>query len=694
MTAHDIQPSEGSLSTTRYRPDIQGLRAFAVVVVIAFHAGLPVPGGFVGVDVFFVISGFVITAMLHREWMTSGTIRFRRFYVRRFKRLTPALAVMVSVTVLLSVALLSPFGTQQTAAETAIGAMFLVANVVISATTGGYFDSAAEINPLLNTWSLSVEEQFYLLFPALLLLGWWLTCRRNSLLRVAPVAIVGTVAVVSFATALLNSYGMVGPRTEFLFGYYGPVSRAWEFAVGAILALISGRLSRMPRAVARLLGWGGATGLLVSLWAISEDTPFPGPWTLLPVLSTAAVLAAGLHPTDAGGAPSVSGLLAARPFTTVGDWSYSLYLWHWPLIVFAALVWPANHAAVFLAAVVSFAPAVASYRWVESPMRLRSTPPPYRLLSWIAAAVLIPSVLAVGLWLGANRYWGFTDLNGASSAAATWEALAENCIDLSTTRSVTSRVGAEGCSWNDRGQSPPVYLVGDSAAAQFVAGVRAASEAQGRPLRLISAAHCPLTTARRVNEVTGPETDAACTIHNHEAILRLLESTPGTVLIATSDRYWYMNDDRFTTSPDSRQFDPASSVSALEGGLVDVIGQLQSAGHKVVVVTPTVTFLGGRRQTQEQMPMFRLVSRGSALTVDRGSLEPGQREARATAARVAQVSGAALLDLTDWQCPQNQCPAFEEGVLLYADSAHLSQEASMLLRGRFEEILSQSRTSG
>ncbi len=153
------------------RPDIQGLRAVAVLMVVAFHAGLPLRGGFVGVDVFFVISGFVITGMLLRERRATGRIRFGQFYLRRFRRLTPALALMVTVTMIISAAILSPLGTQQVAAKTGIGAMLLAANVVIARMTGRYFDADAATNPLLHTWTLSVEEQFYLAFPALIALG-------------------------------------------------------------------------------------------------------------------------------------------------------------------------------------------------------------------------------------------------------------------------------------------------------------------------------------------------------------------------------------------------------------------------------------------------------------------------------------------------------------------------------------------
>ena len=170
----------GTSAKRSWRGDIQGLRAIAVLMVVVFHAGLPFPGGFVGVDVFFVISGFVITGMLKKERASKGRISFRNFYVRRFKRLTPALALMVTVTVVVSLVLLSPLGPLQDSLFTALGAMLISANFVILKTTGAYFDSAAELNPLLNTWSLSIEEQFYLFFPAVLAASWVVSRRWRS----------------------------------------------------------------------------------------------------------------------------------------------------------------------------------------------------------------------------------------------------------------------------------------------------------------------------------------------------------------------------------------------------------------------------------------------------------------------------------------------------------------------------------
>ena len=332
-------------------------------MVVAFHSGLPVPGGFIGVDVFFVISGFVITTMLKHEWVTTERIRFGAFYIRRFKRLAPALALMVTVTMLTSALVLSPLGTQQTAAKTAIGATLLVANIVIARTTGGYFDAPTTTNPLLNVWSLSVEEQFYLAFPAVLAAG-WLIARRARPLWAAPSVFVLSIAVVSFVAASFNAAKFAIPLPRSMFRFSDPVSRAWEFAAGALLALVATRAVIKSRSLALTFGVLGALLLVSSLWLITGAAPFPGPRTLLPVIGALLLLLAGGQNSN-----PVTRALAAKPMVKIGDWSYSIYLWHWPLIVFATFLWPNSSAAVFAAALLAFAPALASYKWIEQPIR-------------------------------------------------------------------------------------------------------------------------------------------------------------------------------------------------------------------------------------------------------------------------------------------------------------------------------------
>jgi len=337
------------------RLDIQGLRAVAVLAVVVFHAGLPLHGGFAGVDVFFVISGFVIARMLRREFEATGKIDFRRFYVRRFKRLTPALALMVGVTVVVSALVLSPLGPQQRVASTGFGAMSLLANWTLSRHTG-YFDAPAASNPLLHTWSLSVEEQFYLAFPALLALGWYIARRRRMRADVA-VRLVTVVGVVSFVAALIG----VNPFVHsWLLGFYSPLTRGWEFAAGALLAL-AGR--RVAGRAASGLAAAGAGLLVFSFVRLGAGTPWPSIWTTLPVAATVMLLASGETSRAA------RRVLSARPLVLIGDWSYSIYLWHWPLIVFASVLWPTAPSARAIAAAVSLAPALASYNWVERPVR-------------------------------------------------------------------------------------------------------------------------------------------------------------------------------------------------------------------------------------------------------------------------------------------------------------------------------------
>jgi peptidoglycan/LPS O-acetylase OafA/YrhL len=412
----EAHPGERAVSDGR-RFDIQGLRAVAVLLVVAFHAGLPVPGGFVGVDVFFVISGFVITGMIHRERSSTGRFRFGRFYLRRFKRLTPALALMVGVTMVLSFCLLSPLGTplgaQQLAAETGAGAMLLVANFVIAQKPGDYFDLPAESNPLLHTWSLSVEEQFYLMFPAVLLLGWVL-CQRGRRIPWVMV-LVGTAALISFWLAMVGPWAL-GPLAPGAFhglfgrswdyavitglGFYGPFARSWEFAVGALLALATASRSLGSDKHARLLAWVGVALLAGSAWLINNNTPFPGPWTLLPVGGTLLLIAAGTHHTT-----WVSRALARPAMVKIGDWSYSIYLWHWPLKVFAVCLWPQVPFAAVLAATLSILPAVASYRWVEQPLRRLPPLTRPRTLALVGAVVCPAILLAETLGFAANDYW-------------------------------------------------------------------------------------------------------------------------------------------------------------------------------------------------------------------------------------------------------------------------------------------------
>ncbi len=368
-------PSGGQTSRRGYRTDIQGLRGLAVLLVVAFHADWGLTGGYVGVDVFFVVSGFVIGRLLLDELDTTGTLDLRQFYARRARRLLPALATLSVGTVLVSGYLLNPDEPLRAATGTAVAASSFWANIYLYVTGGGYFAAADEGNPLLHTWSLSVEEQFYFLLPVGMLLVAWLWRRRRP--SVSRVVIAWAVAAVAGVSLWLSWSISNGWTTPFDFGsaerlaFYGAPTRVWEFAAGVLLVFAVPVVARMTRSVATLLGAGGAAMVLYAAWRFDEATPFPGLAALLPVLGTVLLLATGDR------SPMVERSLSRRWLVRLGDLSYSWYLWHWPVIVFTRILWPGSAVAVTSAALVSLLPAWLSYRFLERPLRAN-----HRIVGW------------------------------------------------------------------------------------------------------------------------------------------------------------------------------------------------------------------------------------------------------------------------------------------------------------------------
>jgi peptidoglycan/LPS O-acetylase OafA/YrhL len=635
-------------------------------MVVAFHAGLPVPGGFVGVDVFFVISGFVITAMLHREWHQTGHIRFGRFYLRRFKRLTPALALTVAVTMLISIVVLSPFGTQQTAAKTAIGAMLLAANFVIARTTGGYFDAPAETNPLLNTWSLSVEEQFYLVFPALIALGWMLA-RRRGLLRFSPIVIVASVAIASFALAVAGSIGLTFRGSGTILGFYSPFTRAWEFAVGALLALaLASRAPRAPRTSATL-GVIGLGMLTASLWLITGTTPFPGIWTLLPVTGALLLLLAGTDPN----APSTR-LLATMPMARVGDWSYSIYLWHWPFVVFAAAIWPDASVAVLVGAAVSLAPALMSYRWLEQPIRTMPVRSRRQLVALVGATVGIPLACAALVGLGARAAWWMewpSNLVGQDNHVAY-----EHCTD--------QPFDPGKCTWNQGLTGGQVLLAGDSQAYAAADGVIEAAQSLGMSTVVSSRSGCPVSSL----DTTGDK-PYDCPSWQRQVLDFALSTKPRAVVIANRSTGYTNSGWRTTISEDGAVANSTNAVSLYAAGLTDAVRELRAAGIPVIILQN----IPEPDQVEAQPSLFR---RAFPPTTS-SAFDPADTLARRAPVALVEGSiagehpGTVVVDPVKVLCQTDACPMERDGEPIYLDPLHLTREGSLLLSPTLADAISQ-----
>jgi len=671
-------PARAAAETdTARRLDVQGLRAVAVLLVVAFHSGLPVPGGFVGVDVFFVISGFVITAMLQREWAASGRLNFARFYLRRFKRLAPAFAVVVAITIIVSAFVLSPYGTQRVAATTAVGGVTLIANAMIATTTGGYFDSPAETNPLANIWSLSVEEQFYLIFPTLIALGWWLGI-KNKRHRVSAVVCVSVVAIVSFGLTVLGSSGLGPPLLHSaVLGFYSPVVRSWEFAAGALLALVMSRQTPLSKNLAVTAGFCGVVLMSVSAWSITRAMPFPSLWTLLPVAGAALLIVAGMNGTN-----MVSRTLAMHPMVKLGDWSYSIYLWHWPVIVFAKLIWPSYAWAVLTAAALSFFPAIASYRWVEQPVRSYQQFSRFQFVALVAITAVVPLLLAAGLWEAATTLFWQKD----ASAIASEELPTGWGSPLCVSKIPVNRRDVKQCQWQTDAPGLPIYLVGDSNAMHFSDAVRNASSALNRPMTALGSDGCPLMD---IFLQLKDESDFLTRCRDdYVALINWLTKSPaGLVIIGSISDYWSDQNYRIQDSKTSKNVDPKVNARKVNEGLERTVERLQRAGHAVLLLQTIPQYVEPPYTAAAAHCTGWKAMRGSCPRVfemPRQFADNLQKASRDGIANVAAKTGSAVLDFRSFFCGEGTCSTRIDGIDMYMpDGFHLNKAGSAELTQTF-----------
>jgi len=337
------------MSRSTYRPEIDGLRAIAVLAVLFFHAGFGFSGGFVGVDIFFVISGFLITGVIYQDLQTHQ-FSFFEFWERRIRRIFPALTVMVVVTLIAGACCLLP-NEFLALGESAIAQSTLVANLHFEEKTG-YFDGPADLKPLLHTWSLAVEEQFYLLLPPLLVL-----CRRLS--RLHLILLLSVLAVTSFCWSVWGTYTFPSRAFYLLQG------RAWELLLGSVLALGLPCIS-LSRRLCSVISWTGLGGILFACLWYDRGTRFPGANAAIPCLATALIIFA-----NSRGLTSAGKLLATWPLVKTGRLSYSLYLWHWPVLALLRTIFEVElpFTVRLLVIALSFVLAWLSWKFVETPFR-------------------------------------------------------------------------------------------------------------------------------------------------------------------------------------------------------------------------------------------------------------------------------------------------------------------------------------
>jgi peptidoglycan/LPS O-acetylase OafA/YrhL len=377
-----------------FRGDLEGLRAVAVILVLLYHAQIPFFGaGYVGVDVFFVLSGFLITGILLRERESSGAISLPGFYARRARRILPAAALVLLVTVIAAALFMPPLTVPDTTRDAAAAALYF-SNMRFALQATDYLASQQAASPILHYWSLGVEEQFYVFWPAIVLL----VCKVRAGGSIGRR--IGITALVISAVSLAAAIWMTDANAPWAF--FSLPTRAWELGIGAILSVSGAWLVRIPSRVAALAGWAGLAAVAASGVVLNDATPFPGTAALLPTLGAALVIVAGFAP---GFVLAPARLLGTAIPRYIGRISYSLYLWHWPLLVIPAAAagapLPMRERVALVG--VAFVLSALSQRFIEDPIRhgrfvgVR----PSRNLAMAGALTLSVAIVSLGLGMAA-----------------------------------------------------------------------------------------------------------------------------------------------------------------------------------------------------------------------------------------------------------------------------------------------------
>ena len=384
----DLASPTSTSSSAGFRPDVEGLRGLAVLVVVLFHAGLAgMGGGFVGVDVFFVISGFLITGLLVREHGRTGRISLLRFYARRVRRLLPAATVVLVATLIAALILMSPLD-RSTVSLDAVASALSVGNVRFAAAAGDYFTSLAAPSPFLHFWSLAVEEQFYLVWPALILLvARGVHARRRIMVTLAVVVIASFAANLFLTDAAAN------------WAFYSLPTRAWELGLGGLLAVGATSIARIPSNLVGLAGWLGLGAVVAAVMTFDSGLAYPGVAALLPAAGAVSLLASGTSAIGPGR------LMSVGPLRFLGRISYSLYLVHWPVLILGPLALGSAQGGSVRGGLVILSVAIAFGLWalVETPFRTgfpSLSPRPRRTIGFGLSAILAVVVLAAGPSLG------------------------------------------------------------------------------------------------------------------------------------------------------------------------------------------------------------------------------------------------------------------------------------------------------
>ena len=701
---HSVSPAQKvqarRSAKTEFRQDIEGLRAVAVLAVVLFHAEVPgLGGGYIGVDVFFVISGFLITGLLWREASTAGSIRLRRFYGARARRLLPASATVGVVTAIASAALLPPLQAPSVL-EDGIASALYVGNYWFILKGVDYLAPYLPTSPFQHYWSLGVEEQFYLVWPALIIATTWLIRLVHRRTRAQATAsqnpylvVLALVAAVSFALSLAVTY--VVPSVAF----FSLPTRAWQLAAGGLVALTATQWRRLPALAAAIAGWAGLALILLACTLFSATTLYPGTAALVPVLGAALVIGAGCAAPSQG----CGRVLAVSPMRAIGRVSYSWYLWHWPVLLLAPplLGHPLGLTGRLAALLVSAGLAVLTLHLIENPLRFAAPVRRSALASLALGGVATAVAVGVGVALleavptpvgrgapaaaltiaaappptGPNIdaydtavQQAVAQVQAAVAASADLKAVPSN-LDPSLAGAPTElqamllngcmrnflQAGQPECTTGDTTSPTTVALVGDSHAAMWGRAFQQIAAQRHWRLETLAKAACPVMDLPTPNPLRRLATH--CDQWRGQIMTRLRAEHPRLVVVSVWRRYgaglpgW---------QPGITSYDPSWIDS-----LTRLVQQLRSTGAQVLVLGPIPD-----PQSVVPICLSGHLDDATACSPPRSTAVNGPGIAAESAA--TKAGGGHYADLTDLFCTTDRCPVIIGNSLVYLDYSHLS----------------------
>jgi peptidoglycan/LPS O-acetylase OafA/YrhL len=717
MLDRPVKPGQKPLKSLGFRRDIQGLRAIAVGVVVLDHAIAWPSGGFVGVDIFFVLSGFLITSLLLREHDRTGGISIADFYRRRMRRILPVSYVVLGVTLLVAAIVFTTARFLSTV-DDAIWTMFFAINWHLAINGTDYMQASAAESPLQHYWSLAVEEQFYLVWPLVMIGVFALTrsiARRRGVTssRVTRRWVFGVLLGLSVLSLAWSLFESIASPT---FAYFSTFSRAWELGVGALIALAGAKLKRLTSTSRTVLAYAGLAGIVVSLFVITPTSTFPAPWALLPVLATALVLVSGV-----GLEARRIGVLTNPVSRYLGDISYSLYLWHWPVIIFIGMFLPMDNPFVVLLVIgLAVALAAFTYHFLENPVRESSWLEPRarrasrkakkpamtrRTLGrgWIGAIAVVAVALITMATLsnGVVRVPDPTIIVSAPvEDAAGFETAAElRTAEIATALSATAwpaldpaietmdkNAGAQEwvvdgclniypndpdkCIYGDAAAPKLAVVLGDSTAISYMPGLRPALEEQGYRIQMLTMFSCPAWDISV--GASGSEPTRVCNVQHDWVYDYVKELQPDLIIMSSLAG----NVVKLTSGTND-----AGAVQEYGEAAATTLADLTPAAKEgVIVISPPP----GKDEPLAECKTPQSVPADCMTEVSSLFQTVAVAEQRAVATAGEKVR---YVDTIPWICNRNTCPSFVGTSPVMWDGIHLTDNASAALQPLWTETL-------